>query len=235
MFWSGETIKKRLGEIINLEDGSKPSENQIDCAAYTLRIGPEYFLTSQDQRPKGNTKIKLEEGEQFSIPPGQFIFLLTEEIVNIPKDVIAFISCKTTYKFKGLINVSGFHVDPGYKGRLVFSLYNAGPKEIPLSRGSEFFLIWFANLDKLGNEYVKKDNQESKKIDDKLVGGIIGEIFSPINVKKKIDDLKGDLSKVEIRIYKWFFLTLIGVVIVVFHKPILQHLFFPNEKGFNET
>ena len=45
MFWSGEKIKSRLSEITTLEDGSEPSEEQIDCASYTLRVGSEYFLT----------------------------------------------------------------------------------------------------------------------------------------------------------------------------------------------
>ena len=59
--------------------------------------------------------------------PGQFAFLLTDEIVEVPDSAMALISIKAKIKWRGLINVSGFHVDPGFKGRLIFSVYNAGP------------------------------------------------------------------------------------------------------------
>ena len=51
----------------------------------------------------------------FTIPPGQFAFLLTEEVVSVPPDALAFISIRAKTKFRGLVNVSGFHVDPGYQ------------------------------------------------------------------------------------------------------------------------
>ncbi len=46
----------------------------------------------------------------------------------------------------GLINVSGFHVDPGFKGKLLFSVYNAGTGPISMEKGEPYFLIWFAEL-----------------------------------------------------------------------------------------
>jgi dCTP deaminase len=74
---------------------------------------------------------------------------LTEEVVRIPPDVLGFISLRTTWKFRGLINVSGFHVDPGFHGNLIYAVYNAGPAPVHLARGMDLFLIWFAELDKL--------------------------------------------------------------------------------------
>jgi hypothetical protein len=65
----------------------------------------------------------------------------------VPKNAIAFISMKAGIKHKGLINISGFHVDPGFKGKLLFSVYNAGTTKINLKRGQECFLIWYSNLD----------------------------------------------------------------------------------------
>ena len=46
-----------------------------------------------------------------------------------------------------MINVSGFHVDPGYKCRLKFWVYNAGNQDIHILRGDPTFLIWFSDLD----------------------------------------------------------------------------------------
>lgn len=61
---------------------------------------------------------------------------------------MGFISLRFSIKGTGLINVSGFHVDPGYEGRLIFSVYNAGPTAITMTRGQDLFLLWLADLDR---------------------------------------------------------------------------------------
>jgi hypothetical protein len=123
MFWSGETLSERLKPLI---DPFTPG--RVDCAAYTLAIGPEIYVSPNDQTadPTSVTVRKLTEGEAFTIPPGQFAFLLTEEVVSVPADALAFISIRAKTKFRGLVNVSGFHVDPGYRGQLTFAVFNAG-------------------------------------------------------------------------------------------------------------
>ena len=113
MFWSGETLRERLETLI------EPfTPERVDCAAYTLSVGPEVYVSpnSQTADPATVTVRKLGPDEAFTIPPGQFAFLLTEEIVTVPAHALAFISMRAKTKFRGLINVSGFHVDPGYRG-----------------------------------------------------------------------------------------------------------------------
>src|SRR5690606_791554 len=89
----------------------------------------------------------VKRGESFTIPPGQFAFLLTEEVVSIPDNLMGWISLRSGIKFKGLVNISGFHVDPGFKGNLIYSVFNAGPSPIPISRGDPLFKLWIAELD----------------------------------------------------------------------------------------
>lgn len=144
-FWSGETLKDRLETLVTPFD-----PDRVDCSAYTLTMGRELYVSPNDamQDPQSVTIRQLGDGEGFTIPPGQFAFLLTEEKVTIPDTALALISIKAKIKWRGLINVSGFHVDPGFRGRLVFSVYNAGPVPVHLRQGQAMFLIWFANLDK---------------------------------------------------------------------------------------
>ena len=59
---------------------------------------------------------------------------------------IAFISIRASTKFRGLVNVSGFHVDPLFKGHLTFAVFNAGPTSVHLRQGDAIFLIWYADL-----------------------------------------------------------------------------------------
>lgn len=184
MFWSGETLKARLDGLI------EPFEpERVDCAAYTLSIGPEVYVSPNDQAadPTTVTVRKLNEGDGFTIPPGQFAFLITEEIVAIPSDALAFISIRAKTKFRGLVNVSGFHVDPGFRGQLTFAVFNAGPVPVHLKRGQPIFLIWYASLD--CETAFKKDGEVHKGLDPELITAVAGELQSFAGLSKKIKDV----------------------------------------------
>jgi len=189
LFWSGETLSEQLKTLI---DPFAPE--RVDCAAYTLAIGPEVYVSPNDQTadPTTVTIRKLVEGEAFTIPPGQFAFLLTEEVVAVPADALAFISIRAKTKFRGLVNVSGFHVDPGYCGQLTFAVFNAGPVSIHLKRGQPIFLIWYASLD--GETAFKKDGTIYKGIDPELVTAVAGELQSFASISKKIKDVDKTLG-----------------------------------------
>ncbi|MAN44595.1 MAG: deoxycytidine triphosphate deaminase [Alphaproteobacteria bacterium] len=144
MFWSARTLNERLPELVTDFD-----KKRIGRSNYTLRIGPEIFLspTRKPESSTDQTKTRLDPGQDFRIPAGQFAFLLTEERIKVPADAIAFISIRAGYKFRGLVNVSGFHVDPEFEGRLLFAVFNAGPSAIALERGEPCFHIWYASTD----------------------------------------------------------------------------------------
>ena len=189
MFWSGETLKARLDGLI---DPFVPE--RVDCAAYTLSIGAEVYVSPNDQTadPSTVTVRKLREGDGFTIPPGQFAFLITEEVVAVPADALAFISIRAKTKFRGLVNVSGFHVDPGFRGQLTFAVFNAGPVPIHLKRGQAIFLIWYASLD--CETALKKDGQVHKGLDPDLITSIAGELQSFASLSKKIKDVDKTLT-----------------------------------------
>ncbi len=107
-FWSSQTLEGRLDQLVD-----SPNKDLVDCNAVTLRIGREIYITPglEQPAPNSHTKQLLDANAPFAIPPGQFAFLLTEEVVTIPPEAMGFISIKATYKLRGLVNVSGFHVD----------------------------------------------------------------------------------------------------------------------------
>lgn len=184
MFWSGETLNKRREKLIA---PFKPE--RIDCAAYTLAIGSEVYVSPNDQTadPTAITIRQLAEGEAFTIPPGQLAFLLTDEIVTVPPDALAFISIRAKTKFRGLVNVSGFHVDPGYRGQLTFAVFNAGPVPVHLKRGQPIFLIWYTSLD--CDTAFRKNDTVRRGIDPETVTAIAGELQSFASLSKKINEV----------------------------------------------
>jgi dCTP deaminase len=189
-FWSSQKLRANLPNLIY-----PFNEAQIESASYQLCLGDEVYIsplphTSREDR----IKINLNKTDAL-IPPGQFAFLITAERVKVPKDAIAFISIKFRKKKEGLINVSGFHVDPGYQGKLIFSVYNAGSVELPLEMGDQFFSIWYSDL----------DEEDDKPRTSKGFNSIPSEFMtapdlaaSIPNLVKRLDDLDKKVEKYSI-------------------------------------
>jgi dCTP deaminase len=147
-YWSDVRLKTELRkrEIIEEKDYCV---KRVEAAAYRLRVGPEVYVTPQpgDNDARSRAKRRLKDREAVVIPSGQFAILCTEERLKIPINVTAFIGLRLRPKLRGLINVSGFHAEPGYEGRLLFSVFNAGPGEVHVARGDDWFMISFLDLD----------------------------------------------------------------------------------------
>ena len=207
-FWSGDKLLKEvpLRGIIEPYDPEK-----IDCSAYTLTLGPEFFVSPDyTTPPRGSVTKHLAPpstislggaqrqipGGDMVIPSGQFALLLTEEFVRIPADAMGFISLKFGVKGPGLINVSGFHVDPGYEGRLIFSVYNAGPESSHLQRGQDVFLLWLADLDQESSkDFVKSPPRDPRvSIPMDLISRADAPIHSLKQLSERIEELDREVS-----------------------------------------
>lgn len=180
---------KELKELLqNCID--KFDEDRIDNVAYELSLGSEAYLTDSKD---GKREVLDEKNSQVVIKPGQFALLLTEEEVTIPDNILAFISIKFSQKIKGLINVSGFHVDPGFKGKIIFSVYNAGPATIVLDKGKPYFMIWFSELTSKSEPYRGKHNGQ-KSISAENISAINGKLASPNILLERIKSNESKLT-----------------------------------------
>ena len=178
----------RLAELVEPFD----PERIVNCS-YELSMGSEASITGRDSR----TKMSFSPGEQLSVPPGQFAQLLTEETVEVPSDALGLISIKSVLKTGGLVNVSGFHVDPGYQGRLIFSVYNAGPNHIILSRGTPTFLLWYADLDAPTSDLYSGMRKNLQKISDTETMRLQGDVFTPQELVTRINKLESRLTNLK--------------------------------------
>ena len=85
MIWSGAKLRENISRIV--ADSSQIEENKFDCAAFTLTMGDEVYVSPTEFHSSSDL-VLLKEGEGFNIPPGQFAFLLTEERLTMPPDVL---------------------------------------------------------------------------------------------------------------------------------------------------
>ncbi|WP_419932311.1 dCTP deaminase [Candidatus Poriferisodalis sp.] len=184
-FWSSETILDRI-RADRLVDPFSPK--LVKHCAYELTMGPQALVTG-DKRVLRD----LEVGEQLQIPAGHFAQLMTEEVVRVPKDTLGLISMKSRVKSLGLVNVSGFHVDPGFKGRLRFSVYNAGPSPVVISRGTPTFLIWFAALDKATRDPYTGDGGR-RAFSDRDTKDMLGDVHTPQVLADRVLRLERTIS-----------------------------------------
>lgn len=211
-FWSGNKIRDQFRQR-NIVQPYHPSK--IQYSSYAMSLGEEAFVTPNQKTPaidrvkrylaKGKVKKlrlnigRIEQrsgnqthtgGGQIRIPPGQFAFLLTEEALAIPNDVQGFISMRASIKWRGLINVSGFHVDPGYKGKLIFSVFNAGPTHITLGRGQELFLLWLADLDSSATGEYARAKKPQLEIPNAIIDNVNQNILSIGDLSDRIQALE---------------------------------------------
>ena len=181
-YWSSETLQQRAPNLISPFDATR-----IQQGAYELALGNEAFVSGS------GGKTTIPEGGEIVVPAGQMALLLTEERIQIPADAIAFISIKSEKKLRGLINVSGFHVDPGFSGKLVFSVFNAGVQEIHLNRGVPLFMIWYTALDQLTADLYHGAHQNQTQIPDSIITNVALKHPSPFALKEEIDSIRLEL------------------------------------------
>ncbi|SDS02182.1 hypothetical protein [Opitutus sp. GAS368] len=182
-FWSSETLRQRIpaGNLVTPYDARR-----IKHAAYEMSLGNEAYVTSSPIKKK----VSLWPGDHVEIPPGQFALLHTAEVIKVPDSALAFISIKAKIKLKGLVNVSGFHVDPGFTGQLVFSVYNAGCRSVRIGCGDPVFLIWFSDLTAPTRDLYTGGYSGQRGIQPQAVMEIDGDIASPAMLTERIRTLE---------------------------------------------
>jgi len=166
--------------------------NSLQGANYDLRLGKDYYVTtdkySQDLEKSGDTIV---------IEPGEFGILTTHEYIYIPDDLFGMISLKYKYKKLGLINISGFHVDPGYCGIIIFSVFNSGPKNIVLRYKEPVFMIIFDKLiEPVFEGY--SPNKSFKNIPVDIIQGLKGPSVNLISLDERLKKLENQLRITEI-------------------------------------
>ena len=206
-FLSDKTIKRKFNELFGTywEDfeGSKQS---LQASSVELRLGKEVFLSGTKQL------ITLSQDKpDVTISPGDFAILLAEEKVSIPNYLMGFISIKTKYKNMGLVNISGFHVDPGFRGHLTFSVYNAGPNDILLRLNEELFVIFFAKLDDSAEKPYSSVHQDQEHIPSNAMNTLTGKSVSPQSLDARLEKIENRFQLV------WTLLIALtsGIIIVL--------------------
>lgn len=152
-------LVKKMKLVENLSDRELTNP---EGAGFDLRLGEVYkikgkaFLGVTDRHTADIELVgKYEEGKKknsIRIKPGDFYLVKTIESVNMPQDLTASITPRSTTYRSGIFIRTG-NVPPGYCGGLIFGLKNEGPVVVDIELGARIVHIQFHEVKGGGSMY----------------------------------------------------------------------------------
>jgi dCTP deaminase len=110
---------------------------QVQPASYDLRLGRSFILQ------RGEPAVEL---DRLELAPGQFVLACTEEWIELPADLAASLSLRSSYAREGLDHSLAGWVDPGFRGELTLELRNSSDEPIELRPGDRVAQLVFFRL-----------------------------------------------------------------------------------------
>lgn len=189
-------------------------EEYVREICYDLRVGDEVYR-SEERLPD---RLSADGNPYVIIAPGQFALVKTLEIVKVPDEYVGFIAIRSEYKFQGLVNVSGFHVDPTFKGHLLFAVQNVGPNDIRLRYAEGAFMVMWA---KLTETYLPPEGARRRdgypNIPMRLMAQLGGGSITLAGLKTEVDRLH-----TQVKFFIGIAIALVMAVIGVILKSIFK-------------
>lgn len=158
----GPKLLLKLVETQKLVEGLSERElTNPEGAGFDLRLGEVYKISGEaflgeTERKTADIKFvqsyKKNDKRFIKIKPGDFYLVRTIESVNIPLNLTASITPRSTTYRSGIFIRTG-NVPPGYQGELTFGLKNEGPVEVTIEMGARFVHIQFHQVKGGGNLY----------------------------------------------------------------------------------
>ncbi|MES2619348.1 MAG: hypothetical protein V4615_00740 [Bacteroidota bacterium] len=120
-------------------------KENIEGLKYDFTLG-NTILKAQYGKSLDLRKLTEIERANIFVEPGEVVFVLTEEVIELPNDIIAFLAFKRKLNHDGIIPLGGTCVDPKYKGKLLIGLYNFSSIRFPIIPGKKLIGAHFYQL-----------------------------------------------------------------------------------------
>lgn len=155
MVLSDRTIKEEIAKGRIVIDPFDPScvqpasvDLHLDKKLLVFRTWRHPFQIDVKLTLDGLTElVEIQQGEPFSLQPGEFILVSTVESITLPDDIVARLEGKSSLGRIGLlIHSTAGYVDPGWKGHLTLEISNVNRMPILLYAGMKISQISFLRL-----------------------------------------------------------------------------------------
>lgn len=213
MYLSDHDIKELLPELdIKVQDGfpAFDVDAQIATCSIDLRLGSSFWRPQtrknaldlrraqlfEVQPSRYYRRESLQEGQMIVIKPGQLLLGRTLEQFTVPNGYLFDLTGRSSFARLGLmVNVTGGHINPGWRGHMTLQLVNTGPTAIRITPGLPICQARIArlstNVDRpygtasLGSLYTEDDGGPSYWWRDKRVKAL-HERLAKKSVESKI-------------------------------------------------
>lgn len=126
-------------------------KESIQPASIDCHLGSNFLIVEDRQM---NT-IELDEeiiyreieGDEIVIPAQSFLLATTQEYIELPDNLTAFVEGRSSIGRIGLFIQNAGWVDPGFKGQITLELYNANSLPIRLKAGRRICQLVFCKMD----------------------------------------------------------------------------------------
>jgi len=156
---------KKLLELVKekklVENLSGRELKNPEGAGFDLRIGELYKISGKGflgieerETPVMELIARYEEGkvQKVALLPQTYYAMKTMENVNMPEDILAIMTPRSTL-FRSGVYIFGGQTPPGYKGGLTMGIYNFRDKVFELEIGSRVVHIMFFEVKGESNLY----------------------------------------------------------------------------------
>ena len=159
-----EELHKLVKEQKLVENLSARELENPEGAGFDLRVGELYEISGQGflgiterETPEMTSVAKYQEGQTLEVvlKPNTYYIIKTVESVNMPEDLLAIMTPRSTL-FRSGVYVFGGQVPPGYAGELNMGIYNFRQEEFRLQMGARIVHIMFFQVQGKGNLYKGK-------------------------------------------------------------------------------
>jgi deoxycytidine triphosphate deaminase len=182
---TGEKLRDGVQKQTFIEGGDVKS---VEGVKYDFHMGRQ-ILKAKYGQPIDIEDLPAVDKSTLAVDPGEVVFVLTQEKLNLPKNMIAILSSKRKLAHGGIIILGGLTIDPLYNNYLQVGLYNFSSTPFPLRPGKKLIAAMFYELEAGEmDDFSVPESTRAEGFGDELIGLIRN--YRPIEIKGVYDELQ---------------------------------------------
>lgn len=198
----------KIKELVEKSELIKPFDKSLlGPASYDMRVGRKVLKSLREREV--SPLVDMEKEEVLQIGTGEFVEIMTLEKVQLPPNICGRIGIRSYFTRKGLIPFAGPQVDPGFRGHLIISVFNTGPRPIIMKYGEPFCTIEFHELSEPCEKPYSGEYQNQTDFPSDNIEFIIGA--KGITLYEVVEVIRGLRS--DVKWLKVLLLLILGAII----------------------
>lgn len=188
MIFNGNDIKKLIEEEKIIENYNSEFISSASCdismSSNILKIKKTFRpIDLSEPEAIDNMYEQIEIKDSYNFKPNECIFVILNEKIKMPPNIVAHIRPRTSLSRLGII-INFQHINAGYEGVLNIAMYNLSPNTYKIKPGMRIGQIVFEELtDGITDDLVYSNEKspvyqnEEGNVGSKIYADFIGKVF----------------------------------------------------------